>query len=162
MQSAMERAREFLAHRRIAVVGVSRSEKDFSRELLRELLRRGYDAVPVNPAIGQVEGRPCFGRVGGIAPPVEAALLLTPPGRTGEAVRDCLEAGVRRIWLHRGAGRGAASPEAVALCRQGGVEPVQDLCPFMALPGASWFHRLHAFFRRGPARGAEPLPSPRA
>ena len=25
---------------------------------------------------------------------------------------------------------------------------VTDLCPFMALPNASWFHRLHGFFRQ--------------
>ena len=50
MRLPIERARAFLATRRFAVVGVSRNEKDFSRYLLRELLARGYDAVPVNPA----------------------------------------------------------------------------------------------------------------
>ncbi len=26
---------------------------------------------------------------------------------------------------------------------------LRDLCPMMALPGASWPHRLHGWFRRG-------------
>ena len=37
--SSLEQARAFLDARRIAVVGVSRNEKDFSRMVLRELAR---------------------------------------------------------------------------------------------------------------------------
>jgi len=151
---AMEGARRFLAVRRIALLGVSRQPRDFSRAVMRELLRRGYDVVPVNPAGGEAEGRPLLARVADAVPPVEAALLMTPPARTAEAARQCLAAGVRLLWLHRGGGAGASSPEALALCRAAGVEPVTGLCPFMALPGAGWFHRLHGFFRhRELARG---------
>jgi predicted CoA-binding protein len=148
MQLPIDRARAFLATRRFAVVGVSRNEKDFSRYLLRELLSRGYDAVPVNPALGEAEGRRAFARVSEIDPPVEAALLLTAPTATEQVVRDALDAGVRRIWLHRGGGQGAATPAALALCAASGVELVHDLCPFMALPGASFPHRVHGFLRR--------------
>jgi uncharacterized protein len=41
--------RDFLAHKRFAMVGVSRQPKDFSRSLFHEFLNRGYEAVPVNP-----------------------------------------------------------------------------------------------------------------
>jgi predicted CoA-binding protein len=148
MPDAMERARDFLGARRIALVGASRDGNHFSRHVLRELVRRGYDVVPVHPEAAEIEGRRAFRRVADVVPPPEAALVMTPPARTGEAVDDCLSAGVRRIWLHRGGGPGSATPEAVARCRGAGVEPVTGLCPFMALPGASWPHRLHGFLRR--------------
>jgi predicted CoA-binding protein len=151
-------ARELLSHRRLAVVGVSRNQKDFSRVLLRELLGRGFDAVPVNPAAAEVEGRPCYARVQDVSPPVDFALLLTPPHLTEQAVRDCLQAGVRRVWMHRGAGGGAASPAAVRLCRANGVALVSDLCPFMVLPRAGWFHRAHAFLRTHAPRPAQARP----
>lgn len=38
--------------------------------LLRELLRRGYDAVPVNPALAEADGRRSYGRVSEIDPRV--------------------------------------------------------------------------------------------
>jgi uncharacterized protein len=154
----MERARQFLGARRVALVGVSRDPRGFSRAVMRELLRRGYDVVPVNPALAEAEGRRCLARVQDAAPPVEGALLLTPSARTEEAVRDCIAAGVRQVWMHRGVGAGSASPEAVALCRSHGVEPVTDLCPFMALPGAGWFHRAHAFLRGHSSGGAHRSP----
>jgi predicted CoA-binding protein len=146
-ETMRERARSFLELDRIAVVGVSRDPRDFSRVILRELLQRGYDAVPVNPSLAEAEGRRCWARVGEIAPPVQGALLLTPPARSAEVVRECLAAGVREIWLHRGAGDGAATPEALGVARASGVEPITDLCPFMAFQGAGWLHRVHALFR---------------
>jgi predicted CoA-binding protein len=86
-------------------------------------------------------------RVADAAPPVDGAIFFTSPPQTAAAVEEALAAGVRRIWLHRGGGPGASSPAALAACRAAGVEPVTDLCPFMALPDAGWFHRLHGFFR---------------
>ena len=59
----------FLSCRRIAVVGVSRDPKDFSRAVFRAFVERGYDAVPVNAAGGEVEGRPAARRVGEVAAP---------------------------------------------------------------------------------------------
>jgi predicted CoA-binding protein len=46
----LEAARALLARKRLALVGVARDQKDFTRVVQRELVRRGYDVVPVNPA----------------------------------------------------------------------------------------------------------------
>lgn len=151
----LEAARRFLAVRRIAVVGVSHHEKDFSRMVFRALAERGYDVVGVNPAVSEVDGRPCFARLADVAPRAEAALLLTPPDRTDGAVQACADAGIRHVWLHRGGGPGAATPAAVALGRSLGLDLVTDLCPFMVLPGAGLPHRLHGFFRRHALARAE-------
>jgi len=151
----LDRARELLSLRRCAVVGVSRNPRDFSRTLLAALAGRGLDVVPVNPAATEVDGRPCFARVQDVRPTPEWALLLTPPAATEAAVRACAEAGIRRVWLHRGAGAGAATPAALAACRELGLEVVTDLCPFMALPGAGFPHRLHGFLRRVTLRRAK-------
>jgi len=146
---ASKRAIEsFLACRRLAVVGVSRDPKDFSRALFRAFAERGYDVVPVNANGGEIEGRPAIRHVGGVEPPVEAALLLTPRDATAAVVRECGSAGIRRVWLHRGGGEGAVSPEALAAGRELQMELVDGACPFMFLPGTSFFHRLHGFFHR--------------
>lgn len=136
----------FLARRRLAVVGVSREPRDFSRAVLRAFTERGYDVVAVNPAGGQAEGKPMARAVGEIQPPVEAAFLLTPAQATERVVRQCAEAGVRHVWMHRGAGRGAVSGEAVAFCRSHDIEVVDGACPFMFLPGTGFGHRVHRFF----------------
>jgi predicted CoA-binding protein len=145
--SHLEQARAFLASKRIAVLGVSREPKDFSRLVYRELLKRGLDAVPVNPALEEAEGRRAVPHVRDLAPAADAALLLIPASRAEEVVRECVAAGVRSIWFHRGGGAGAASEAALALCRSSDVEVVQGLCPFMAWPDAALPHRLHGMLR---------------
>lgn len=137
----------FLSCRRIAVLGVSRDPKDFSRAVFRAFVERGYDAVPVNTRGGEVEGRPVAAHVGEVWPPAEAAFLITPPAATEGVVRECDASGVKRVWMHRGAGHGAVSREAVALCRERGIEVVDGECPFMFLAGSGWFHGVHRFFR---------------
>ena len=66
---------DFLAQKRIAMVGLSREPRSFSMMLFDELRRRGYDMIPVNPHVSQVKGQRCFARVVDIQPPAEAALL---------------------------------------------------------------------------------------
>jgi predicted CoA-binding protein len=135
---------DFLAQKRIAVVGVSKRPDDFSRYVLRELARRNYDVVPVSRVGGTLEGRPCYTRVQDISPPVDGALLMTPPGSTEQAVRECAQAGVKRVWMHRGMGPGAVSAAAAAFCRQNGISVVEGACPMMFLKPAGLGHRLHA------------------
>ena len=63
-------------------------------------------------------------------------------------VRDGAEAGIRRVWLYRAAGKGAASPEAVDFCRGNGILVVEGYCPYMFLPGAAFPHRAHGFLMK--------------
>ena len=141
-------ANDFLGQRRIALVGVSRDPRDLSRALFRELRGRGYDVVPVHPVLESVDGVRCARRLQELQPPVDGALLMTPPAATDDVVRDCAETGVRRVWMHRGAGRGSVSPAAVAYCREHGIAVVDGACPFMFLPQAGFVHRAHGFFAR--------------
>jgi predicted CoA-binding protein len=155
IRSSIEEAQDFFARaRRIAVVGVSRDPRDFTRMVFRELAARGHDVVAVNPALDQAHGLAAFARVRDVHPSPDAALLMLPAARAEEAVRDCLVARVKRIWFHRGAGPGAASEAALALCQANRIEVVQGLCPLMALPAVSFPHRLHALVRRALAHPA--------
>jgi uncharacterized protein len=137
----------FLGRKRLAIAGVSRNPKDFTRAVFREFVRRGYDAVPVNPNAEEVEGQPCFARVQEITPPVEGVILMTPPALTDQVVRDCADAGIHSVWMHRGGGQGAVSPSAVAFCQAQGMEVIPGECPFMYLPDAGFPHGLHRFLR---------------
>ena len=139
---------DFLALHRLAVVGVSRNPTDFTRLLFRELRQRGYDAVPVNPSAGEIDGIPCHASVQEVDPPVEAALLLTKPDITERVVRDCAKAGVREVWMYRAIGHGAVSPSATAFCAQNGIHVVEGECPFMFLPQGAWIHRFHGACRK--------------
>ena len=138
---------DFLAQKRIAMVGVSRNEKDFSMMLFNELCRRGYDMVPVNPNAQQIAGRPCFANLEDIEPRVDAALLMTSPALVQAVLRDCAEAGIKRVWIYGYKGESAVDPEAVAFGREAGLQVIPGECPFMFLPN-NGFHGIHGFIRK--------------
>jgi len=147
-QTSLETIEDFLAQKRIAMLGISRDPANFSVMLFEELSRRGYDVVPVNPNTAEVRGRRCFARVQDIQPPVEAVLLMTSPEATETVVNDCVEAGIRRVWMYRAGGKGSVSSKAVQFCRERDIELVPGECPFMFLPKTAVFHRFHGFIRK--------------
>jgi predicted CoA-binding protein len=141
---------DFWGLKRIAVVGVSRDPKHFSTAIWQELRQRRYEAVPVNPAADRIDGQQCYARVQDIVPPVQGAVIMTPPHVTEQVVRDCAEAGIPHVWMHRGAGGGpgAVSQSAIAFCEANGIDVVAGYCPYMFLPGTPFFHGLHAFAKK--------------
>ncbi len=139
---------DFLSHRRLALIGVSHNPRDISRSLLREFQQRGYDVVPVNPALPEVDGAKCYPSIEAVSPAVEGALLLTNPSVTEKVVEECARAGVRSLWLYRAGGAGAVSPKAVSFCQSNGMAVVAGECPFMFLPKSGWIHQAHGFCRK--------------
>jgi predicted CoA-binding protein len=140
--------RAFLDCRRFAMIGVSHNPQDFSRTLFREFRQRGYDVVPVNPGVSEVDGVACAPRLQDVQPPVDAALLMTSPSVTAQVVEECAQAGIARVWMYRAGGAGAVSPAALSFCQSKGIRTVAGECPMMFLPDAAWPHRVHGFCRR--------------
>lgn len=128
-----------LACHRLALLGASRDAKSFSRMVLKEWVRHGYDIVPVNPQADEIEGRRCFHRLDEIEPTVEGVIVLTPRASALQSARDCVAAGLKRIWF----AYTTATPEAVDHCRASGAAVVARRCPLMFLPQTPWFHRVH-------------------
>ena len=59
-RASLELIEDFLAPKRIVIVGMSREAKSMSEAVFKELSKRGYDVVPVNPNVQEVMGRKCF------------------------------------------------------------------------------------------------------
>ena len=136
---------EFLSRKRIAIIGVSRNPKDFTRALYDEFMRRGYDVVAVNPGLADIDERRCFANIGEVKPSPEAVLLMTPAKGRDAIIRECEAAGIRCVWAYGTGGRESLAAETLAACQQSGMTIVEGECPFMFLPNAGGIHRLHGF-----------------
>jgi len=115
-----------LRTRRIAVVGASDRPGRPSHGVFRFLLDRGYDAVPVNPALA---GRPVHG-VASVARLEEAAPLdlvdvFRRSAEAGTVVDEAIRLGAHAVWLQLGVVDEAAAKRA----RAAGLTVVMDRCP---------------------------------
>jgi predicted CoA-binding protein len=148
LASTRDLINEFLRQKRIAIVGVSRKKSHFSRAVLTEFRKRGYDVVPCNPHESTIDELTAFPNVQSIRPPVDAVLVMTPPEVTESIVKECQQAGVTRIWLHRGTGMGASSSAAIAFCLSHNMKVIAGHCPLMFLSDAHLVHRIHGWFKK--------------
>jgi uncharacterized protein len=146
MQSVKEAAAAFLAHRRIAVTGVSRNPQGHGSNVVYQRLRdRGYEVFAVNPHADHVEGDVCYPDLKSIPGGVEAVVVATRPETAAQTVRDCVELGIAWVWMHRSFGEGSVSDEASAYGREHGVTVIDGGCPLMFGPTADPGHKVMRF-----------------
>jgi predicted CoA-binding protein len=143
MQSIKEAADEFLAHKRIAVTGVSRNrESHGSNAVYRRLRARGYEVFAVNPNADEVEGDSCYHDLKSIPGGVDAVVIGTRPERAEGTVRECDELGIKSVWMHRSFGGGSVSEAATRHGRERGMVVIDGGCPLMFEPCSDPGHKV--------------------
>ena len=142
MVSIDEAAALFLAGRRIAVTGVSRSAQDHGANFVyRRLRERGYDVFAINPNAELVEGDVAYPSLRSVPGELDGVVVGTRPELGGAAVRECLELGIHRIWMHGAVGGGSVSASAAHYARTHGLEVIDGGCPCMFDPTADRAHK---------------------
>jgi len=138
----------FLAQRRIAVAGVSRSRTEAANTIYRKLRDSGYQVFPVNPKAAALEGTVCYPDLAAIPGGVDAVVVATHPEASLGVVSQCAELGIKHVWLHRSFGSGSVSNEAVSLCRERGIEVITGGCPMMFCAPVDVGHKCIRWFLR--------------
>jgi len=129
--------KNFLSQKWIAVVGVSDKRDTGCNLAYRKFKATGYTVSAVNPRISSFEGDPCYPDLMSIPEKPQAVFILTNPGVTEQIVRQCIELGVKHVWMHcmmgtrpgLAAGMTSVSPQAVQLCRENGIAVIPGGCP---------------------------------
>jgi uncharacterized protein len=143
MQKIKAAARDFLACRRVAVTGVSRTPGEHGSNVVYQRLRsRGYEVFAVNPNADEVEGDRAYHSLAEIPGGVDAIVIGTRPEIAGETMRECIELGIRHVWMHRGPGAGSVSEAAADLGRSSGITVIDGGCPCMFGATADVAHRI--------------------
>ena len=150
MQTIGDAAAAFLTYKRVAVTGVSRTpESHGSNAVYRRLRERGYQVFAVNPNASEVEGDRSFPDLKSIPGAVEAVVIATRPEFAESTMRECVELGIKHVWMHRGPGAGSVSATATSYGRQHGVTVIDGGCPLMFGPTADFGHKVLRFIYAG-------------
>jgi predicted CoA-binding protein len=117
----------------IAVVGMSDKTWRASNNIGRYLAANGYRVLPVNPALTEVLGLPCYPDLDAAQAAAKrdaAAIDLVDVFRASEnvppIVDEVIRLGIPYLWLQDG----VIHDEAVERARAAGVKCVQDDCIF--------------------------------
>ena len=98
MQSINQAAAAFLASKRVAVTGVSRTPKTHgANNVYRRLRERGYQVFAVNPNTDKAEGDRCYQDLKSIPGGVDAVVIGTRPQIAEDTMRECAELGIKQV-----------------------------------------------------------------
>lgn len=140
----MAAVQDFVACKRLALVGASRSGKKFGNTVLRELTAKGYEVLPVHPTAEVIDGVRCWRHFQDLPGAVGGVVVVVPPREAAERVHEALDAGITRVWLQQG----SESQEAIAECLDRGALVVSGHCILMFAEPVRSFHRFHRFLWR--------------
>ena len=138
-----EAANDFLAHKRIAVTGVSANPQGHGSNAVYTRMRdRGYTVFAVNPNSPTAEGDQTYPDLRSIPDGVEAVVIGTRPAHAEATMREAIDLGIRNVWMHRAFGAGSVSDAATELGRANGVTVIDGGCPLMFGPTSDGGHRF--------------------
>ncbi len=127
----------FLTQKRIAVVGVSDKRETGCNLAYENFKKSGYQVYAVNPHIATFRGDTCYPDLKSIPEKPDAVFILANPKVTDQIVQQCVELGVKHVWMHcmmgtkpgLAAGVTSVSQEAVKVCKANGIAVIPGTCP---------------------------------
>ena len=130
-------AQNFLAQKKIAVVGVSDKRETGCNLAYTKFKENGYQVFAVNPRISTFNGDACYPDLKSLPEKPDAVFLLTNPKVTDQVIQQCVEIGVKHVWMHcmmgtkpgLAASMTSVSQSAVEVCKANGIEVIPGSCP---------------------------------
>ncbi len=129
--------KDFLGQKKIAVVGISNKRDTGCNLAYRKFKENGYQVFAVNPHITAFEGSPVYPDLKSIPEKPDAVFILANPKITEQVVQQCVELGIKHVWMHclmgtkpgLAAGMSSVSQTAVDLCKANGIQVIPGSCP---------------------------------
>ena len=129
--------KDFLAQKKIAVVGVSDKRDTGCNAGYRRFKAAGYMVSAVNPRLSTFDGDPCYPDLKSIPEKPDAVFILANPRVTDQIVQQCVDLGIKHVWMHclmgtkpgLAASMTSVSQDAVKTCQDNGIAVIPGACP---------------------------------
>ena len=112
----------------VAVVGATDSPSKYGSVIYQDLKLKGFAVYPVNPNRSTVDGDSSFSKLEDIPEPPTIVNFVVPPEVTSQILQQCLEQGLRNVWLQPG----AESPEVMAFLQKNDFNYLANACIMVA------------------------------
>lgn len=131
---------DFLAQKRIAVSGLSRTKDSGAGAIYLKLRDKGYEVFALHPSAEALHGDQCYPNLAAIPDGVDGVFIMNSPDVSEAIVDEAVNLGVKRVWMHNNTFMpSSVSEAAVDRCHEAGVNVIATGCPMMFLE-PDFFH----------------------
>jgi len=116
--------RNFLSLKKVAVIGISRSESKAAHFVPKYLSENGFDIIPVNPNSNEILSKKCYKKITEVEGDIDIVDVFRPSEDVLPFVRDAIKKNPKVIWLQEG----IHNEEAENLAREHGIDVVFNRC----------------------------------
>ena len=116
--------RNFLSLKKVAVIGISRSESKAAHFVPKYLSENGFDIIPVNPNSNEILSKKCYKEITEVEGDIDIVDVFRPSEDVLPFVRDAIKKNPKVIWLQEG----IHNEEAENLAREHGIDVVSNRC----------------------------------
>lgn len=110
--------------RTIAVVGISEKPHRESNSIARYLQRCGYEIIPVNPALKDWNGSPCYPDLLSIPIPIDVVNIFRRSEFVSSIVDEAIQIGAKAVWMQLD----VVDEDAANRAEAAGLKVVMDRC----------------------------------
>ena len=143
IQATKKDIESFFASRKIAIAGASRSPQKFGHMVYKDMLKKNYPVVPVNPNITELLGNTCYTSVSALPEDTDAIIILTPANQTANVIEEALAKGIKKIWIQQK----SESPAAFNLLDDKNITLIAHNCIFMFMEPVTSIHKVHRWMK---------------
>lgn len=118
----------WLTYKNWAVIGATTNINKFGNKIFQRLIDAGYNVTPITPNHDEVEGIRAYSSIKELDFVPDVVNFVVNPRIGIRVLDDCIEQGVKRIWLQPG----TVSKALVEKAENAGIEVVEH-CVLVAL-----------------------------
>ena len=131
--------KNFIKHKKIAIVGASRKGGKFGNAAVRELMERGYEVFIIHPEVEEIDGLSTYPNIEAVKEQAECLFISVPSDRVEPVLRQASAAKLTNVWLQQG----ADTPGLINLAQDLGLDMVAGKCILMYAEPVRSFHKFH-------------------
>ena len=116
--------KNFLTLKKVAVIGMSRTESKAAHFVPKYLSENGFDIIPINPNSNEILNKKCYKKITEVDGEIDIVDVFRPSEDVLPFVKDAIKKNPKVIWLQEG----IHNEEAENLAREHGIDVVFNRC----------------------------------
>jgi len=139
MKTKKELINNFFESKKFAMAGVSRNDKKFGNAIFKELIKKDFEIIPVNPNAQEIDGIKCYASVEQLPDEINSLLIATPKKETDNVLRQAINKGIKNIWVQQM----SETTETLKIAEEYQKEIIYNKCIYMFAEPVGGFHKFH-------------------